>query len=356
MRNPNRQKNVDTLYVLGAGASFGASLSAKPTAKTVAPLDKDFCGRLLDLNPIKPHWVRNSVEKIGKEWKGFGDLRNQGLEAAIISQVTQLRFFDAIHKRRRTSLTTAEYLDHLAHLVAYCLRKTKENRREPYRQLANKVFPASTAASDLENRVITFNYDSLFDTHLLNRFSPQKVYFDRLRDTRYGNDRPKGQWSDPLMLKLHGSVNWECPTDEFRAILDSASLGEDSYFLHPVWFRGSGAACPDDDSSPCLIPPLPDKPITKISLFSFLWTRAYEYLHQARQIVLCGYSLPPTDPLAYSLFGNFKNSNLERVIVVDPDPQILSKWRGLLDRKGVTAPRWEYCAGLEEFLERDYTS
>ena len=185
----------------------------------------------------------------------------------------------------------------------------------------------------------------------MSRYAPQRIYFDRLKNEKHGIDRPKGKFPSPLMIKLHGSVNWQCLTDNYRKIVDSRASEDDPYFLEPIWFQEKGNPAPSDDVSPCIIPPLPNKPITEISIFSYLWTKAYEYLHEAKSIVLCGYSLSPTDTLAQSLFGNFRNSKLERVIVVDPDSSILTKWRALFARRGVAAPRWEYYSDFVEFVE-----
>ena len=135
MKNPENRLQVDKLYNLGAGASYGATIRQKKDAQSVAPLDKDFCSRLLALNPSKPHWVSHSVEFIRKNWKGYGQLKELGLEEAIITQITQLRFFDAIHKKRKINISAAEYLDHVGHLIVFLLRRTKENNHEPYRKL-----------------------------------------------------------------------------------------------------------------------------------------------------------------------------------------------------------------------------
>ena len=99
------------------------------------------------------------------------------------------------------------------------------------------------------------------------------------------------------------------------------------------------------------MPPIPDKPMTKIRLFEFLWTRACEYLHEAENITICGYSLPDTDSLAMSLFGNLSNTRLKRVTVIDPDPSILQRWRDLLINNRNSRAQWTYHSDFREYVE-----
>ena len=78
------------------------------------------------------------------------------------------------------------------------------------------------------------------------------------------------------------------------------------------------------------VPPLPSKPITSIQLFNWLWMQAYEYLHEARELIIVGYSLPAADQMADSLFGSFVTTRLEGVVVVDPHTAALDRWRQVL--------------------------
>ncbi len=119
-----------------------------------------------------------------------------------------------------------------------------------------------------------------------------------------------------------------------------------------VWYEKSGTPSPDDNDSPLIIPPLPSKPVMSIGLFRFLWTKAFEYVHEAEEMILCGYSLPDADRFALSLFSNFTNSRLKKVTVVDPDPSILGKWRDLLSRRGVSSPEWTWHDDFSEFTNR----
>lgn len=115
---------------------------------------------------------------------------------------------------------------------------------------------------------------------------------------------------------------------------------------------GDGSPRPDDAVYPLMIPPLLVKPITSISLFQYLWTVAYEYLHEAEQVTVCGYSLPEADRLAWSLFGNFSNKGLRLVQVVDPNPAVMNKWRVLFKRSSVAVARCEYFDDFAAYVDQ----
>lgn len=343
---------VRRLYVFGAGASFDAS-RARAEARQ-APLDMHFCSRIETLNVQRPKWVEAARAYVLNEWKDHTPFSASGLEQAIIRQVAHLEFIDAIHPRRRSNAVSEfSYLNNLSHLICLVLRKAREAKNGPYERFHSLAFPPGMQYDELRDRIITFNYDELLDAHLLERFSAQQLYFDKLKDKQSDRRRRAARIEDPLLVKLHGSVNWRCATEEFEKIVNGAATGKRAgYYIKQVWLAETGTPSPEDATSPLIIPPLPVKPITNISLFCFLWTKAYEYLHEAEELVICGYSLPDADRLAQSLFANFTNRKLRKVTVVDPNPGIMSKWRGLFRRSNVNQHAdWMYYETFTEYVD-----
>jgi len=343
-----RKKNrceVDKLFVFGAGASFCATQGRK--IENQAPLDKDFCARIENVKVQKPAWVNRSRDTIVSAWKDHIPFKDYGLEQAIIRHLGHTEFRQAIHKRaRQSALSDVDYLNNIAHLICHTLRRAKENSKAPYRELFTNNF----ASDDPTNRVITFNYDDLLDRHFLSHYPSQQVYFDRFDIGPLSATR-KHKFPDPLLIKLHGSVNWRCSKADLAAIVDGASHSTDEYAIDEIRFSEKGTPSPDEDSSPLIIPPLPTKPITRLRLFCFLWTKAYEYLHEANDLVICGYSLPETDRLAQSMFANFSNNKLGSVTIIDCNPAILSKWRGLFKRSSINQKaKWSYHETFSEYV------
>lgn len=347
MKTSHNRYKLNRLFIIGAGASRCASTDAKK-----APLDKEFCEEISSLDTVRPSWVAQSKEIVCGKWAYPTPFEHMGLEEAVLRQMSHFEFVDAIHPGRRpTSISGSEYLNHVAHLITFILRRSKETSVRLYSNFVNKAFAASRI-SEIDDRIITFNYDDLLDKHLISRFPMQEVYFDRMKRYRSDRDRRVERFEHPLLIKLHGSVNWRCETKDFKRIIDTKYRATTKDDFINIWYSEKGYSAPSDSVSPLIIPPLPTKPITEFGIFRFLWTKAYEYLHEAKEIIVSGYSLPNTDQLAYSLFSNFVNRSIDKVTVVDIDAQVLGKWRQLLDRHNIQIKEWVWESDFYDYVHK----
>ncbi len=197
-RKENRQK-VQRLFVVGAGASYSATATSVPDSATQTPLDKDFCQRILDLDYQRPSWVKTACESTKQEWKDHHPMHRFGLEQAITTQLGHLEFIRAVHPRRK-AITIPDYLNDVAHLISFVLRKAREKPSKPYAQLVSKVFPDGFDAQDYPDRIITFNYDDLLDKHLLERFNIDQIYFDTIKKSPNRPQRRSVYFPHPFLL------------------------------------------------------------------------------------------------------------------------------------------------------------
>lgn len=346
MKTVNRF-DVNRLFILGAGASRRASTDAHK-----APLDREFCKEITDLHTSRPTWVSSSRDTIRNKWSYPTYFEEMGLEEAVLRQISHFEFLNAIHPRRRpTTISGPEYLNHIAHLITFILCRAKENSRKFYQAFAAKVFLLADA-SGINDRIITFNYDDLLDKYLIDKYTLQEVYFDRMKEYQQDPFRRHEIFHHPLIIKLHGSVNWRCNTDDFHKVIDKDYRLKSNDEFIDIWYSEKVQPSPSDSISPFIVPPLPSKPITEFGILRYLWTKAYEYLYEAKEIVICGYSLPDTDQLAYSMFSNFRNRSINKVTIVDTNTQILGKWKALLDRNNIEIKEWVWVSDFGEYVYR----
>jgi hypothetical protein len=350
------RQEVQTLYVLGAGASFGLSdvdVRRREFARAVTPLDKDFLARLKHFRPRKG-WQRRVFDRVEAQWLDRDEFVSNGLERAIIKRVSQFDFLSSLHPRKtRDHLNNAQYVNDISHLITDYLLACKSNSSGNTRRFMNWVFPTRTDPGEYKNRIITFNYDTLIERPLLDRgVSKKKIYFDRLAAKQEDGLRRNAdeKFPHPLVLKLHGSANWRCARPDFETMIAGDAAPDQRV---QIWSEDHNCPNPDDLVSPLIIPPIPNKPITAASIFLHLWTRAYEYLHEAKELVIVGYSCPPTDTLARTMFSHFDAPRLEKVTIVDPDATALARYRELIAPKIAASAKWSYFSNFDEYVRHE---
>lgn len=355
MRTKANRHAVRNLYVFGAGASY--SISAGNKEKNVAPLDTTFCSEIQKMK--SPAWVKEAAQRVESDFVHHAEFSKTGLEELVCQQLSDLAFIKAIWRRaQRGKRSPKEFLEDLVHLVTYRLRSCKARRPENVSTFVNQAFKG-TSELDVEDRILTFNYDTIIDDVLLKRFSPTQLYFNNIE--RSGSDVEGEKY--PLLLKLHGSTNWRCDKKEYAKIFSEPKVQtksptktydtKDCHHIENIWYDST--VCRTTSSNiPLIIPPIPQKPITSVSIFRYLWSYAYEYLSEAKNIILVGYSLPPTDRLAVSLFSNFKNKNLNNLTIIDPNEKVLGRWIKLFKRDERKNPEVHYYQDFNEYLKKKF--
>ncbi len=343
MRYKDR-KLLDKVFILGAGSSY--SLTAGQSNKNwIAPLDAEFPKRICDLQN-KRGWSKEASQRILEDWLYHVDFNKMSLEKAISQQIADLHFLEAIQPHKGIQQRNAlEYLEDVTYVISYILKQIRVKNKKAEELFIQKFFDY-VSVDACPNRIITFNYDTIVDAPLIAKYKPQDVYFYKIKSGRNIKNPRVTHNRHPLLLKLHGSVNWYCTKDTFReifidlsktntksfAIKDDAST---SRYIKDIWIDYT-CISPKDDCIPLTIPPIPVKPVTDISIFTYLWTCAYEYLHDCKEIVISGYSLPETDTLAVSLFSKFKNMQLTKLTIIDPSAVSISKWMAIFQRKNIS--------------------
>lgn len=217
--------------------------------------------------------------------------------------------------------------------------------------------PADAHSQDLdafarycvENRipVVTFNYDDGLDRALWNVQCLEQPYPNEDRipywhpNGGYGFfcrpaescvwDHQAGMFNDgPVLLKLHGSVNWRIkkgsqrpyPLDAFTHLgrwLPFFDKSDDHEKL--TW-----AIQLHLEPRPFIVPPVLSKSVwMEEPILKLMWSHAQEALEAATSVTFVGYSIPATDFAATSLFSEI-GLHPDLTTVVNLDRGVLTRY------------------------------
>ncbi|MFH0964821.1 MAG: hypothetical protein V2A58_12530 [Planctomycetota bacterium] len=245
-----------------------------------------------------------------------------------------------------------EILDALRKIIWETLDKSIEVTKEglytvpdpPYEAFCRSITGGKTnsRAPSLDHAVITMNYDVVLDDAMQHLGIP----------VSYGLSSEKYPTGFPV-LKLHGSHNWafctQCskgakrivhvvppsPLPPGHAYVDQSSGLRVSYPM--VTQTLAKTKCPICSTagtlSPAVIPPTWSKMPTQYG-FDQVWRKAIDVISNASQLVIIGYSMPPTDTfISYLLaLGLLERATLSRVVVVNPDERAEERYKEVFSR------------------------
>ena len=287
-----------TLFVLGAGASRGASFVTDQT-KVLPPLDMDFFQQLSRM-PSSAASDR-LLQFVRRE---YGHELGLSMEQFFSEADYTNRFHEELNVDRGPSVRRYNRaLDAFLEVLPKMLISTTSEACEYHRIIAESLHA--------QDCIVSFNYDCLVDSALRDyanvRWDPDK--------SGYGFDVSSGAaaWrvhtrGHPVqtsirLLKMHGSMNWT------RTAAGNVRL------VHDI---GNVATLKD-----AIIPPTWFKDLTTYP-YDQIWKRARKEIRSSRIVVVVGYSVPPTDLFSRSLFkveagSKDKREKLDLLVLVNPD-------------------------------------
>jgi SIR2-like protein len=174
-----------------------------------------------------------------------------------------------------------------------------------------------------DDRLITFNYDLVVETALYTRrlWNPSDGYGLEFKATKAVSESNMFKTKIPL-YKLHGSLNWE------RSALQLSYFYNDYKPIFPGYLD-------QDEDHPSV--PYQGKIAGSWLMPSFIkdfsvpalltvWTKAFDAVRRAEEVIIIGYSLPEADAAACLLFGTSGISD-KRLMLVNPDANLRDRYR-----------------------------
>lgn len=317
--------DTETLVVLGAGASRGASFVDPPRTLYKPPLDLDYF-KLLAVSPAgRSAQARALLTYVRENYSATLDVSMEFVFVELQGAAEFYRDFNI--DRGRISGRPQKTIEHFYKVLPQMLNCCITEECEFHNRLAAALQP--------KDAVISFNYDCLMDVALKNyggrRWDPSVGY--GLRITRgasaWRNWGPGRTATTPIrLLKLHGSLNW-------RGRDGSSLLASRSPYERAT-------------AKGVVVPPLGRKPVSE-SPFRRVWTEARVRLRSARRLIVIGYSLPPADYLVRALLrADLNPARLTELLVVDPSAAVADRFVQLLRRGPAKIMTF---SSFEEFAE-----
>ena len=181
--------------------------------------------------------------------------------------------------------------------------------------------------------VMSFNYDLVVERATRGIAESKSIKFG---PWLYGFEPRHGARKLPLLLKLHGSSNWRLNTT------DAQDSGKHFQVRTKEWKDFDNApgytriSTRETTAFPIFLP-FWDKRIEHRPWVT-LWREALKKLRSAENVIVWGYSMPPTDIKAYVLFTLGLSDRPLNLCIIDPKWESRERWRNLFH----DARYWEY--------------
>jgi len=332
------------LFVLGAGATRGASFVDPVKNPCLPPLDLDFYAQLQRIANSKHQKtvrevIQDTVDLFGVNFQVTMEAVFTTLEqtARMIETAGENRDFkrsDLDAKKERLMQAIAATLEES--LCAGGQRTGTEC--DHHQKLVEMMKP--------KDAIITFNYDCLINEtlrqHGAGKWNPRYGYGLNLGKGR-GNLVGYNEWTPSISItkdktislyKLHGSLHFLVE-------------GEKVKLKHRPYTKQRG------DLRFTIIPPESTKRYDQ-GVFKRIWYHAGQALHRARHLVVIGYSFPITDSHSNALFRiSVRKESLESLVLVNPDREARRRAREVVKRGLGSNTRVIVFDKLSEFAAAD---
>lgn len=311
------------VFLFGAGATRGAFANAD----IPPPLDFDFFDIAAQIKghgtPILAKRVLRDVFTLYQRTSGVGlEFYYRDLETREkIGQFARTRNKPKDWKRRKKDL------EELIRRVM--IQTTCDTSSSPHKAIESPIHQKLTKYIFKGDTLVTFNYDTVIEESFLNAdlWTPKGGYGDNVHghgfdwsrkwfNTRNSSTNNK---SDILLLKLHGSLNWDLYKNNNQVRIKPRPYVTRTNRGRPVRDKVS------------ILPPGWNKRIDR-NPFNELWRVTRLRLEKCKTLVVIGYSLPETDLLARALFNEVvrtrvaRGSDLKQLHLVDPSDKSIQKF------------------------------
>lgn len=306
------------IFVLGAGASIAHSCGAFPSIMSFFHTAK---GLGLASSPAFKRISEYSYKVLGKNIKEDDDFIDVEKFFTYLEIDIEKHPSPQLHQLRQDFLF----------VIQKVLLKSCRNLKALHGD-----YVGFSKQLEQNDTIITFNWDLLLDDTLhrkavLNRYTGEHVK-DDITNVQYNNfvtslsalgeqtfgkisiHPPYNKWEEEkgYLLKVHGSIDWYfCSNEACRAYQK----------VFPLLSPENVHYCSEchEATEYLIIPPILNKSYRQYPLIRKIWNVAAKEISIASEIVLWGYSMPPTDFYATWLLTQGRHDNLQKLTIINPE-------------------------------------
>ena len=171
--------------------------------------------------------------------------------------------------------------------------------------------------------IISFNWDTIVDFTLQRAGLPIYVgYLDLMTKEPL---RVRDYSDRPVLLKLHGSLNWIVCRDSQCSLYSKPRLAVKRKTLQRFLAMYKCPRCDNERGEPFIVPPTSQKFISRGTVLHKLWLIARNKLPLCRRLIFVGYSFPATDFYSEWLFRQIYFIDGQRPEIIIVNPAIMKK-------------------------------
>lgn len=300
----------DRVVILGAGATVGASFVSDQTVKP--PLNADFFTQLQRIGKKDEQTVRDVIADVIELFGANFSLTLEDYFSQLESMISASRLGPAASGNLGAANLREKRERLMKALAAVLEASTDAAIRERsgcthHRTLVSHLRPRDT--------IISFNYDCVVDEALRaagsGKWAAKYGYAfslpSRVQDLGHRHWSPEVPATKAIetvyLLKLHGSLNWQLPSEPGGEIVLKQRLHRQ---------RGTPQFT--------IIPPGGSKEERGGPIFDDLWRKAERALRNARSIAVLGFSFTPGDLHVQAVvrLAMARSSSLRRLIIANP--------------------------------------
>jgi hypothetical protein len=311
-----------TVFVIGAGASISASGKRMPGSEGLFQKAASY--------GLISGGTHSELREYAQRYFGVdltgGVINVEALLTNLEVHLTRSPLNERFLMARRQALELIEQcINHVQKEVGRC---------QQYERLLRRIIGRHT--------FVVFNWDTLLDEPLRERGSGHRHHEEYLSEI-IDAVAPGVAWFKlqpanlEVFLKLHGSVDWKvCRNLQCSQQLRVVDL------RYPPTPQCRSCFEPLETF---IIPPVANKQLSDHPSIRKSWTMASMAIQEASEMVIWGYSLPPSDFTAHWLFRHARGG-VQSAAIIDPNHRFLRD--RFCDVLGIT---WDRVAGYEDFDE-----